>query len=250
MTPEHDFTGRLVFLHGFTQTHHHWHDGAHLVADRLSHRTTLAFVDLPGHGLSDADRTGILRSDADLIAVGGAGTYIGSSMGGRFGLVAALAGRPEVERRRLDHERADHLEQFGVDRFLDEWRAAPMFAGLPPDPDGLEHRRRNAAGGLAHSLRTCGTGDQGSLWRQLDRVTIPVLVIAGAHDTKFSALGRRMVEALPNATFASIPDAGHAAHTEQPAVTADSIATWLTATDHRPPTTRREQSVNTPSAGA
>jgi pimeloyl-ACP methyl ester carboxylesterase len=52
-------TDRLVFLHGFTQTHHHWHACAHLLAHRLPNVPTLGFVDLPGHGLSGADRTPI-----------------------------------------------------------------------------------------------------------------------------------------------------------------------------------------------
>lgn len=255
-TPDNGHTERLVFLHGFTQTHHHWHHCAHLIAEHRPQAPTLAFVDLPGHGLSSSDRTRIAPSGPPLVQVAGTGTYIGYSMGGRFGLVAALAGQPAVERlvligatpgiddeagraarHRLDRDRADHLEQIGVDRFLDEWLAAPMFAGLPPDPDGLAHRRRNTAPGLAHSLRWCGTGDQVSLWDQLERVTIPMLVVAGADDTKFTEIGHRMTNALPNATFASIADAGHAAHTEQPEATAATITAWLSSTDHRSPTT-------------
>lgn len=240
-------TDRLVFLHGFTQTHHHWHRGAQLIAERLGNEPTLAFVDLPGHGLSSDDRTGITDSGRSLARLAGAGTYIGYSMGGRFGLVAALAGPEFVERlvligatpgidadaersdrRRLDGERARRLEQIGLDRFLDEWLSAPMFAALPTDGRGLEHRRRNSVEGLAHSLRSCGTGSQVSLWQQLVRIEIPVLVIAGELDLKFNEIGRRMTEALPDATFASIGGAGHAAHSEQPDQTAGLIADWLT----------------------
>jgi 2-succinyl-6-hydroxy-2,4-cyclohexadiene-1-carboxylate synthase len=243
------FTDRLVFLHGFTQTHHHWHRCAHLIAERLDIRPALAFVDLPGHGLSSDDRTRIDDDGAPLADLAGRGTYIGYSMGGRFGL-AAVAARPDIverlvligatpgiessdergERRRLDDERAKRVETIGVEAFLDEWLAAPLFATLPPDEQGLAHRRRNTAFGLAHSLRACGTGNQSSLWQQLGRIPVPVLAIAGQLDTKFTDIATRMVEVLPNATFASIADAGHAAHSERPEATAAVITEWLAAT--------------------
>jgi 2-succinyl-6-hydroxy-2,4-cyclohexadiene-1-carboxylate synthase len=238
---------RLVFLHGFTQTHHHWHRCAHLIADGLGDDPTLAFVDLPGHGLSAGDRSEIVQSGPPLVELVGAGTYIGYSMGGRFALTAALArggvvrqlvligatpGFTELadaqERRRVDSERADRLEQIGVDAFLDEWLAAPLFATLPTDRYGLEYRRRNTVGGLAHSLRWCGTGNMGAtMWAALERIPIPVLVIAGELDGKFTTIGQRMVATLPNGTFAPIAGAGHAAHTERPDEVSATIADWL-----------------------
>lgn len=243
---ESGFADRLVFLHGFTQTHHHWHAGARRLAGALESTPALSFVDLPGHGLAAADRTPIADAGAPLAELAGRGTYIGYSMGGRFALTAAVA-RPDLverlvliggtpgieddaeraERRVLDGERAAQIERDGVDRFLDTWLAAPMFAGLPDDPDGLAHRRRNTAAGLASSLRLAGTGSQPSLWGRLEEITGPVLVLAGSLDTKFTDIGRRLAEQLPDATFATIPGAGHAAHTERPDEVAETIATWL-----------------------
>jgi 2-succinyl-6-hydroxy-2,4-cyclohexadiene-1-carboxylate synthase len=44
-----------------------------------------------------------------------------------------------------------------------------------------------------------------------------VLVLAGARDEKFVALGRRLASTIgDNGTFDVVPDAGHAAHLEQP----------------------------------
>ena len=237
---------RLVFLHGFTQTHHHWHRLAHAVADRIGDAAVI-LPDLPGHGLSANDDRTIDQTAAALAEAIGPATYVGYSMGGRVALHTALLGRSPVERlvligatagiaddderadrRRLDDERADHIERVGVERFLDEWLAAPLFATLPPDPDGLAHRRRNTAAGLAHSLRTAGTGVQRSRWDDLGRITAPTLVIAGGLDTKFTAIGRRLTEAIPGATFAAIDGAGHAAHLERPDQVTTTIATWLT----------------------
>jgi 2-succinyl-6-hydroxy-2,4-cyclohexadiene-1-carboxylate synthase len=239
---------RLAFLHGFTQTHHSWHECADLIARRFTYPTTLVLPDLPGHGLSSDDRSDISGAAAELADSIGGATVVGYSMGGRFALHVALAPGTRVERLVLigatpglsdpderharveaDDERAAHVERVGVDAFLDEWLAAPIFATLPPDRAGLEHRLHNTAEGLAHSLRTAGTGAQEPLWDRLGEIEIPVLVLAGELDTKFSTIGREMAAALPDATFESIRGAGHAAHTERPALVADAIASWLGA---------------------
>ncbi|MFW2333625.1 alpha/beta fold hydrolase [Ilumatobacter sp.] len=244
--PDGRYSDRLVFLHGFTQTHHHWHRVALALGDRSGRATTLAFVDLPGHGLSTHDRTGIAPAAIAAAGLGGAGTYIGYSMGGRVALLAALA-RPDLverlvligatagiddehdraTRRASDDDRATRVEHVGVGRFLDEWLAAEMFADLPADHDGLAHRQRNTAAGLAHSLRTGGTGRQPSVWGRLHEIEVPALVLAGANDTKFVDLGERLAEGLPHADFVTIADAGHAAHVESPRATVDVIAGWL-----------------------
>lgn len=240
-------TPRLVFLHGFTQTHHHWHAAAHLLAARVDSSTTLAFVDLPGHGLAADDRDGELDTIAPrLLRLAGRGTYVGYSMGGRIALAAAATGDPRVERlvvlgatagiedpaeraerRRLDATRARHVEDIGVEAFVDEWTAMPMFARLPDDAAALAHRRANTAAGLAHSLRAFGTGVQTPVWDALSSIRIPVLVLAGALDAKFAELGARMAALLPHGTFAAVPGAGHAAHTERPVATVDRIAAWI-----------------------
>ena len=241
---------RLVFLHGFTQTHHHWHPCAQLIARGIEtwvgDASTLLFVDLPGHGLSSADRLTIEQAAPQLVTLAGRGTYIGYSMGARHALAAACAGVPEIERLVLvggtpgladqaerdarvadDEAKARHLEQIGVDAFVDEWLAQPMFAGLAADDTDRRHRLGNTTEGLAASLRLAGTGAQEPLWDALADVQIPVLVLAGERDRKFIDIGRRMTSALQDATFAAIPNAGHAAHAEQPDATAALVAGWL-----------------------
>jgi 2-succinyl-6-hydroxy-2,4-cyclohexadiene-1-carboxylate synthase len=240
--------GRGIFLHGFTQTHHHWHRCGSLIAERCGFASS-SYVDLPGHGLSTADRSDIVATARALPSLAGPGTYVGYSMGGRVALLAAAgdtaglverlvligatAGLPtedeREERRRLDGERADRLLDLGVEAFLDEWLAAPLFATLAPDPSGRERRARNDPDGLAHSLRHHGTGSQPSLWDQLGEIEVPTLVIAGALDPKFIGIGQRMVDGLPNAQFVSIAGAGHAAHSERPEAVADAVAAWIAA---------------------
>jgi 2-succinyl-6-hydroxy-2,4-cyclohexadiene-1-carboxylate synthase len=249
MTSSPGVPDRLIFLHGFTQTHHHWHRPARSIQRRLRSRPAMRFVDLPGHGLAADDNAGIDEAADALPELAGAGTYVGYSMGARLALTATASGHAAVERlvligatpgiadeseraRRVadDQARARHIEAIGVDAFLDEWLAAPMFSTLPVDASGLEHRRRNTTAGLAHSLRALGTGSQRPLWGSLSEIEIPVLVIAGGLDTKFVEIGQEMAGALPHATFTAIGDAGHAVHSERPDEVADVVAEWLVQT--------------------
>ena len=237
---------RLVLLHGFTQTHHHWHACAHVMARTLRDQPALVFVDLPGHGLSYADRLTIEQAAPQLVTLAGAGTYIGYSLGARHALAAACAGAPEIERLVLvggtaglaesserdarvadDEAKAGRLEQIGVEAFVDEWLGQPMFAGLAVSGADRRHRLRNTVEGLAASLRLAGTGAQEPLWDALAGVQIPELVLAGERDAKFTETGQRMARAIPTATFATIPGAGHAAHAEQPEATAALVSDWL-----------------------
>ena len=239
---------RLVFLHGFTQTHHHWRHCADRLAARFDRRPTCGFVDIDGHGLADDDRDDTIDSCGPaVLSVGGPGTYVGYSMGGRVALVAAAtdtSGTMERlvligatagldtdaerdERRASDERLARRIEHDGVPAFLDDWLALPLFAGLPADPIDRAHRESNNAAGLAHSLRTFGTGAMSPLWGRLDTIEIPVLVIAGERDAKFTALGRRLVDGLPDAELRVIDGAGHAAHIEAPNDVSAMIADWL-----------------------
>ena len=177
----------------------------------------------------------------------GGGALLGYSLGGRIALHAAL-NTPDIERlvlisatagidddaeraerRRADDALADRIGLIGVEAFIEEWLAAPMFARLPPDPDCLAARRANTARGLASSLRTCGAGTQEPLWDRLADLDLPVLVIVGADDTKFTALGRRLCESLQHGQLAVIDGAGHACHSEQPGEVAAVVDRWITS---------------------
>ncbi len=243
---EHDGAGPpLVLVHGFTQTRRCWGP----VAEDLASDHTLVRVDAPGHGRSAAVSAG-LPDGALLIAdAGGEATYLGYSMGGRYLLHLALA-RPDLvrglvllgatagiedpdersARARADEATAARIHELGLAGFLRSWVDQPMFADIPPDRQQLAERMENTVEGLAASLRSAGTGVQQPSWDELHRLDVPVLVLAGARDDKFTALGRRMADAIgANATFATVPDAGHAAHLEQPEEFLAVLRPWLVA---------------------
>lgn len=238
---------QLTALHGFTQTPASFDP---LRAALAPHHIGLVAPDLPGHGTGEPV-TGDLWDGADRVAAGHPpGVWLGYSMGARLALHVALAHPERVEglvliggtagiddpeqrqaRRVRDAALADRIESIGVEAFLNEWLANPLFATLPEDPDRIARRAGNPAGGLASSLRRWGTGTMDPpLWDRLGSITAPTLVLAGALDAKFVAAGRRLAATIgPSATFVTVGDAGHAAHVERPVETADFIAGWLAA---------------------
>jgi len=217
------------------------------VADDLARDHQLVLIDAPGHGGS-ADIDADLATGGALIAeAGGRGTYIGYSMGGRFALHTALDRPDAVERLVLigatagledanerdarvadDEARATRIETVGVETFVDEWLSLPIFAGLDDAAACREERLANTREGLAGSLRRSGTGTQVPTWDRLVTLAMPVLVVAGSLDTKFTALGHRLVDCIgPNAEFVGIADAGHTAHLERPSEFVAELRSWL-----------------------
>jgi 2-succinyl-6-hydroxy-2,4-cyclohexadiene-1-carboxylate synthase len=226
-------------LHGFTQTAACWGP----FADELSTTHSLVAIDLPGHGGSGEVRADLSQTTELIASSIDQSIVIGYSLGGRVALHLALR-HPELverlviigatggldseeerkQRRAADELLADHLEDIGVDAFLDEWLSQPMFSSLSAEQSFRELRATNSAAGLASSLRLSGTGTQESLWDRLGELTMPVLIIAGANDEKFTHLGHRLVESIgTNASIALIDNAGHSAQLENPVGTAAAI---------------------------
>ncbi len=155
----------------------------------------------------------------------------------RLVLISTSAGIEQraarASRRAADEELARRVERDGVESFLDYWMAQPLFAGLPPEQGGRQARLVNTAAGLASSLRLAGQGAQEPLWprlAELGRREVPVLVMAGEHDTRYADQARRMAAAIgPHATVQLVPGAGHACHLERPDEVAEALFSFLRA---------------------
>ncbi len=147
---------------------------------------------------------------------GGPAVYAGYSMGARLCLRLALdrpdlvhalvlvSGTPGIEdgreraaRVESDERWAERAEQADGDTFLHEWLAQPMFATVPADAPGLADRRSLTPAFLAACLRRLGTGAMEPMWDRLADLTIPVLLVTGTRDAKFTAIAQRMLERLP-----------------------------------------------------
>ena len=236
---------RVVFLHGFTQTSNSWKPIAeHFV--RAGHQCFV--VDLPGHADSSHVRADLRRA-ADMIAsIGDEATYVGYSLGGRAALHVALmyphlarslvtiGANPGIDsederarRRESDDELITRMEDIGLEAFLREWVALPLFGNRAVGPLEMADRLRNTVEGLSSSLRLAGTGAQGSLWPRLRELNMPVLAIAGERDEKFAAIARQMAVTVPEGRVALVPGAAHAAHLDDPGVVIELVASALPA---------------------
>lgn len=238
---------RLTLVHGFTQTGRSWGPLTALFGDHFD----VVAPDLPGHGRRGDVHVGMEEAARLLGEDGGKGAYVGYSMGGRVALNLALA-RPDLverlvlvsasagiededdraARREADEGLAAALEAEGVDAFLDEWLAQPLFVGLTPAAAGLEARRENTTAGLAAALRQLGQGTMPPLWARLHELRMPVLVVAGERDDAYCIqavhLGGWMGEV---ATLAMVPGAGHACHLEQPEAFVKLVVSFLESDD-------------------
>jgi 2-succinyl-6-hydroxy-2,4-cyclohexadiene-1-carboxylate synthase len=180
---------------------------------------------------------------------GGKGIYVGYSMGGRLCLRLALD-RPDIvralvlvsaspgiadaaeraERVEADEMLADSVERDGVNTFLESWLAQPMFASVPPDAPGVADRRRLTPQFLAACLRKLGAGAMEPMWNDIARLQMPVLLVAGTHDKKYTAIARRMLERMHrDVSFVQL-DGGHALPLEMPSVLGGLITAF--ATEH------------------
>jgi 2-succinyl-6-hydroxy-2,4-cyclohexadiene-1-carboxylate synthase len=240
---------RLVLIHGFTQNIGCWtpfSDGLAL------HGRRVVTVDLPGHGGSSEVRSDLWQT-GDLVADRcGPAVYLGYSLGGRVLLHLAIA-HPEstraviligatagiedpadrAKRVRADEVLAKRLDACGGDPrafagFIDDWLAGPLFAHLAKDKAHIGQRLANDPVALASSLRLCGTGMQDPLWDRLCDIAVPVLVLAGEYDERFTAIGRRVASSIgDNARFEIVEGAGHTCHLEQPDKTLEIVEEFL-----------------------
>jgi 2-succinyl-6-hydroxy-2,4-cyclohexadiene-1-carboxylate synthase len=241
----------VLFLHGFLGSSNDWRP----VAVRLKKNWRCLLPDLPGHGRARFPKQPELYSfngaaQAVLAGVTEPVHLVGYSLGGRLALYLA-ARHPEkilsltlissspglataaerAARRRADDALAAELETHGLNAFLSSWYAQALFGGLRRKPALfrrlLARRRKNDAAELARALRGCSVGRQPSLWPQLSKLKMPVLLLAGSGDEKYVRLMRRMRAQIHGAQFRVVPGAAHAVVEEQPARVARALVKFL-----------------------
>jgi 2-succinyl-6-hydroxy-2,4-cyclohexadiene-1-carboxylate synthase len=240
----------LVLLHGFTGSPHSWDE----VSERLAGAASLAAPWLPGHD----GNPGWFRGDrfdevTDAIARAlralrpGRWHVAGYSLGGRVALslavrhpgligsvaaIGASAGlrseRERHERREADARWARMLREEGLASFLAAWAKLPLFASqraLPQESAAAQRaiRASHDPRGLARSLEVLGLAEMPDLWPALPEVRVPVLLVSGALDAKFTALSAEMAAALPAARRTTVAGAGHNVVFEAP----DEVAALL-----------------------
>ncbi len=228
----------LLLLHGFTHTGASWGR----VRAALPERYRALAPDLRGHGSASQARPVTLSAvleDLAALAPDGPLTLGGYSMGGRIALhlalAPALAGRvtrlvligaspgiaddaERLARLQADQRVAAELQRLDIEALARHWARTPVLAGLPEDVAAEVHRDRlrSTPAGLATALRGIGTGALPSLWERLGEIQVPVTLVAGERDEKFTAIAEQMAAALPDARIEIVPGVGHAVHLEAP----------------------------------
>ena len=183
-------------------------------------RLPIILPDAPGHGGSSDVRADLWRT-ADLLVdtVGRPALWVGYSMGGRTALHVALAHPDQVEglvlisttagidapeereaRRAADDALAARIQTEGTEAFLDWWLAQPLFGTLPPErrwplrpawPTSQMAWHRACASPAPVPRNPSGTGSP-----ELRERSLPVLLVAGELDGKYSDQAARMASAI------------------------------------------------------
>lgn len=231
----------ILLLHGFIGDSQDFSS----VISLLSQSYSCLAVDLPGHG-----KTKVIGNETCYNICNTAQALIhllddlqidkcfllGYSMGGRLALYMTLhfpdrfekvvlesaspglkTAKDRSHRLQSDSQLAQNLENSNLKDFLLSWYDRTLFQSLTKSPNFdrlLQARLANNAIELAKSLRNMGTGNQPSLWAQLAQNQIPLLLLVGEYDRKFTTINTEIANLCPAASLQIIPKSGHNIHFE------------------------------------
>ncbi len=244
----------LVLLHGFMGRGNDWLP----IAEQLAEQWYCLLPDLPGHGQNvmlslEEPLTFDTVSQGFFQWLAGLGLsqvhLLGYSMGGRLALYGATQaphkikslilesanpGLRDMEARqarvKLDDERASTMRWIGMAEFVEQWYQMGLFASLKQHPQTLaqiiRQRKQNNVEWVAKVIAELSPGRQPPVWNRLARLSMPVLLLTGALDSKYVTLAEQMASLIPQATVNIIPQAGHNIHLEQPGLFIERIDMW------------------------
>lgn len=251
----------LVLLHGGGQNAHTWD-----LLLLLLGRPAIA-IDLPGHGHSS------WRADRDYRPVANAGAVatvveqyaphadavIGMSLGG-LTLIHLAAVRPDLVRRAVLVDVSPGSPQAAAALTAQQRGAVQLTRG----PRTFTSREQMIAAAIAASPRRPAPAVRrgvihnshqlpdgtwawrydrhdpdlphptAQLWDDLSRLTMPTLLVTGAESGFVTPDDRdEFARRLPDARIETVPDAGHAVQSDQPAALAELIGNFVPAAGHR-----------------
>lgn len=232
-----------LLLHGFMGSHHDF--------DQIRPQLpgTVISPDLLGHGQTVAPQNKVFsmaQQIKDLLAlcnhlVSQPPLYlVGYSMGGRVALGLTVrqpqmidhlfleSTRPGLQQpsqrlARVQHDAqlAKALTTQGLSTFVARWAQLPLFQSQQSLPIASrnrikQQRLQQEPQQLAKSLQHMGTGRQPNYWPELDTLQMPITLITGALDTKFTQINQAMAQKLSNSHLICLPQVGHNTHVEAP----------------------------------
>lgn len=246
----------LLFLHGFTGSANDWND----IAQKIDKRFNKLALDLIGHGKSSSpssvnyympdsviSQIEKVISDLSLKEI----ILCGYSMGGRVALNFTLTkpelvkglilesasaglknGKERDTRKKSDDDLASFIENNTLEEFATQWLDQELFGTLRRFSNDKikrmkEERAKNSKIGLANFLRGFGTGMMPYLGSELVKLKIPVFLITGALDDKFTQLNQNLKKSFPSAKHKILTTAGHNTHLEEPKKFIEAVNSFL-----------------------
>lgn len=213
------------------------------VAERLPRNWGLTAWDLRGQGLSSGAGAAMADHAADLLALAPPRAVVcGLSIGGQVAMRAALDAGPDRfaglvladtaprigtaagYARRIARVRAEGMAPFAAEQ-VGRWFAPGFAAANPGVVDGA--RRALAAQPVDGYVAACAAIAACDLGPELPRLRTPCLCLGGAADRSTTPdMLRALTDALPDATCAILPGAGHLPPVETPDAVAARIETF------------------------
>lgn len=231
----------LLMMHGFMGSGEAFSN----LADRLSGHCNPLIIDLAGHGRTKTPAKDELfetsRQVNQLCSVLSRFRFrnligYGYSMGGRL-LIQLAVKHPDLFgglfiesshcglqseeertlRRREDEQRARMIET-DFHTFVNRWLDLPLFSNTPVDQKEIYRSLMLSQDPelMACSLRGFGTGSMPSVCEELQRMPLPLYLMAGEQDTRYVHRMSEMSENCNESTLHIVRNAGHRAHADCP----------------------------------
>jgi pimeloyl-ACP methyl ester carboxylesterase len=228
----------LLLTHGYGSSSHMWAEQV----EPFSKHFKLITWDMRGHGRTSSPSDASLYSEsatvadmAALLDAAGAETAIvgGLSLGGYMSLGFHLAHQQRTRALLI----VDTGPGFKNDEAREGWNVRARMIGDRWESEGLARLEKGSieqraalhtsAKGLALSARGMLAQRDARVINSLTDIRVPALVVVGANDEPFLKSTDYMVAKIPGAKKAVIPDAGHAANMDQPAIFNDAVLSFL-----------------------
>jgi 2-succinyl-6-hydroxy-2,4-cyclohexadiene-1-carboxylate synthase len=172
-----------------------------------------------GYSMGARIALGMLASQSDL--------WDGAVLIGAHPGLADEAAR--AERRNVDSARMDLLKNEGLEAFVDAWEALPLFDTQQRISREVlakqrELRLRHDADGLARALEVLGLAEMPDYGPALSSIPVPITLMAGACDSRFSSIALTLAEASVHIDAVLVEGVGHNVVLEAPAAVAAALS--------------------------
>lgn len=246
-------------LHGFTGSGESFDH----INSIISKKYTVFALDLIGHGHTNSPE------NPELYSLGSQIDHLnqiinslsivspvlwGYSMGGRLALNFAINFPEKISGLILestsngiesDSDRIDRLQkdmdlsnQISKDytSFLQKWNRLPLFKSPPmvvlhPKTRFLEIQNQQNPIGLSHSVLQFSPAHAPYIFKELEKISVPVLLLTGQLDEKYTQLWDLLKYQLKQPKHKIIQNAGHRVHLDNPVDYIKALENYLTETN-------------------